>query len=575
MVTRVILMREQVVAAKALRAGIVLLAAVLCARAAFAQPAIALDAEILKIISDRIDVQKQSVGIVVGVLEPAGRRVVTHGVLAKGDSRTLSGDTLFEIGSITKVFTSLLLADAVERHEVALVDPVSKYLPATVKVPERGGRSITLQDLATHTSGLPRMPANFKPADPANPYADYSVEQMYEFLSSYQLTRDVGSQYEYSNLGGGLLGHVLALRAHTDYASLVHDRITALLGMTGTAITLSPDLKSRLAVGHSATLQPVANWDLPTLAGAGALRSTTNDLLTFLAANLGYTKSPLAPAMAAMLAVRRPTGSGDMDIALGWHVLKTHGKEIVWHNGGTAGYRTFIGFDRAARSGIVVLSNAGTVAGPDDIGRHLLDPQLPLLAMAAPAQHTEVKVDPKSYDQYVGRYQLAPSMVMTITREDDRLFAQLTGQPRFEIFPEGEKRFFFKIVDAQLTFEADAQGKAAAAVLHQNGINQRAPRIEGEPVVPKEIVVDPAVLDRYVGRYQLTPAVMLTLSRENSRFYVQLTGQPRLEIFASGEREFFLKVVDAQLTMEVDAQGRASAVTLHQFGRDQRAPRIE
>jgi CubicO group peptidase (beta-lactamase class C family) len=536
---------------------------------------VAPDAEIQRILADRIDAQKQSVGIVVGVIEPTGRRVVAHGRFANGDPRPVGADTVYEIGSITKVFTSLLLADAVQRHEVALTDPVSKFLPDTAKMPERGGRTITLQDLATHTSGLPRMPDNFKPADPANPYADYSVEQLYHFLASYQLARDIGSQYEYSNLGGGLLGHVLALRAHTDYASLVRDRITGPLGMSSTAIALSPEMKSRLAVGHSAALQPVANWDLPTLAGAGALRSTTADLLVFLAANLGYTTSPLAPAMKAMLDVRRPTGTGGLEVALGWHVLTAHGHEIVWHNGGTAGYRTFIGFDRAARSGVVVLSNAGTAAGPDDIGRHLLDPQLPLLALAAPAQHTEVKVDSKLYDNYVGRYQLAPSAILTISREDDHLFAQLTGQPKFEIFPEGEKQFFFKVVDAQLTFETGAQGKATAVVLHQNGVNPRAPRIEGEPVVPKEIAVDPAVLDRYAGRYQLTPAATLTLSRDGATFYAQLTGQPKFELFASGEREFFLKVVDAQLSIEVDQAGRAVAVTLHQFGRDQRAPRIE
>src|SRR5262252_2052615 len=552
---------------------VVLLAA--AARAAVAEPAVAPDAEIRKIIGDRIETQKQSVGIVVGVIEPSGRRVVSSGALAKGDTRPLNGDTLFEIGSITKVFTAMLLADAVERHEVALSDPVSKYLPADVTMPQRGGRAITLQDLATHTSGLPRMPDNFAPADPANPYADYSVEQLYRFLSSYQLTRDIGSKYEYSNLGGGLLGHVLALRAHTDYASLVRERITAPLGMTSTAIALSPELKSRLAVGHSPALQPVANWDLPTLAGAGALRSTTNDLLTFLAANLGYTTSPLAPAMAAMLAVRRPTGTANLQIALGWHILTMHGKEIVWHNGGTAGYRTFIGFDRAARSGVVVLSNAGTAAGPDDIGRHLLDPESALLTLTAPSQHTEIKLDPTLYDQYVGRYQLAPSMLLAVTRDGDHLFAQLTGQPKFEIFAEAEKEFFWKVVDAQLTFETDGTGKAVAAVLHQNGLNQRAARIEGEPVAPKEVILDSAVLDRYAGRYQLTPAATLTLSRDGAKFYVQLTGQPRIEVFASGEREFFLKVVDAQLTMEVDAQGRAAAVTLHQFGRDQRAPRIE
>jgi D-alanyl-D-alanine-carboxypeptidase/D-alanyl-D-alanine-endopeptidase len=280
--------------------------------------------------------------------------------------------------------------------------------------------------------------------------------------------------------------------------------------------------------------------------------------------------------MAAMLAVRRPTGSANLEIALGWHVLKTHGREIVWHNGGTAGYRTFIGFDRAARSGVVVLSNAGTAAGPDDIGRHLLDPESPLLPPAAPpATHTEVAVDAAVLDTYVGRYQIAPAAVLAISKEGTRMFVQLTGQPKVEMFPEGNRKFFLKVVEAQLTFEGDDKGKATAVVLHQNGLDQRARRIEGDPVVAKPITLDAAVLDRYAGRYQLTPTVTLTLSRDGAQFYVQLTGQPKLEIFASGEREFFLKVVDAQLTMEVDAQGRATAVTLHQFGRDQRALRID
>jgi D-alanyl-D-alanine-carboxypeptidase/D-alanyl-D-alanine-endopeptidase len=220
----------------------------------------------------------------------------------------LDGDTVFEIGSVTKVFTSLLLADMVQRGEVALTDPVAKYLPPGIKMPERGGRQITLQDLATHTSGLPRLPPNLAPKDPANPYADYSVEQLYQFLSSYQLTRDIGSQYEYSNLGGGLLGHALARRAGMDYGALVRSRICEPLEMKSTGITLSAGMKARMAVGHDRSLDAVENWDLPALAGAGGLRSTANDLLTFLAANLGYTKSVLAPAMSAMLATRRPYG---------------------------------------------------------------------------------------------------------------------------------------------------------------------------------------------------------------------------------------------------------------------------
>ena len=405
------------------------------------------DSEIRQILVDRIDVQHQSVGIVVGVIGPEGRRVVAYGQLEKGDPRPLNGDTIFEIGSTTKVFTSLLLADMVQRGEVALDDPVAKYLPASVKMPERNGRSITLVDLATHTSGLPRLPTNLKPKDPGNPYADYSVEQLYQFLSSYQLTRDIGSQYEYSNLGGGLLGHVLARRAGMDYEALVRSRICDPLGMNNTRVTLSPEMRARLAAGHNQAMDTVANWDVTTLAGAGALRSSANDLLTFLAANLGYTKSPLAPAMAAMLRVRRPTGRADLEIALGWHIYTTNGKEIVWHNGGTGGYRSFMGFDPKAGIGVVVLSNAFTAGGVDDIGRHLLDASVPL--MKPPKEHKQVAVDPKLFDGYVGNYALAPNFVLAITREGDHLFVQATAQPKFEIFPEDDRDYFLKVVDAQ------------------------------------------------------------------------------------------------------------------------------
>jgi len=446
-----------------------------------AQPAtVPSDAEIREILVDRIDVQKQSVGIVVGVIEPSGRRVVAYGKLAKDDARPLNGDTLYEIGSITKVFTSLLLADAIGRGEVALTDRVGKFLPAKVTVPERGGRSITLEDLATHSSGLPRMPSNFTPKDPANPYADYSFEHMYAFLSGYQLTRDIGAEYEYSNFGAGLLGHALTLRAHaTDYEALVTERIIKPLGMTSTAATLTPALMSRLATGHSPTLQPVPNWDLSALAGAGALRSTTNDLLTFLAAHLGYTQTPLAPAMARMLTVRRPAGTPNLKVALAWHVSTVNGRELIWHNGGTAGYRTWIGFDPIARVGVVALSNSGTPAGVDDIGRHLLDTSLPLLpARAAPQTRTAIASDPQVIERYVGRYQIAPAVIITVTRDGSQLSVQLTGQPKFELFQEKDKEFFLQVVDAQITFETDAQGKATALVLHQGGRDLPAPRVE-------------------------------------------------------------------------------------------------
>ncbi len=451
-----------------------MLATILLTASGAAQPP---DSEIRKILIERIDSFHQGVGIVVGVVDARGRRIVAYGSLDKGDARPLNGDTVFEIGSATKVFTSLLLADMVQRGEVALADPVAKYLPAEVKVPERNGRSITLLDLSTHTSGLPRMPSNFQPKNSANPYADYTVKQLYDFLSGYQLTRDIGSKFEYSNLGGGLLGQALAHRAGMDYESLVQARITGPLGMHSTAIALTPDMKARLAIGHNTNLEATSNWDLPALAGAGALRSTANDMLTFLAANLGYVKSPLAPAMASMLAVRRPTGVGGLgEIGLGWLVAKSSENEIVWHNGGTGGYRSFVGFEPKTGAGVVVLSNTFTTAGVDDIGMHLLDSSVPLLP--APKEHKEITVDAKLFDGYLGQYQLAPNFILTITREGDKLFAQATNQPKFPIFPEGEKAFFLKVVDAQITFETDTTGKAVSLTLHQSGRDMPAKRIQ-------------------------------------------------------------------------------------------------
>jgi CubicO group peptidase (beta-lactamase class C family) len=394
-----------------------------------------------------------------------------------GSQQPLNGQSVFEIGSATKVFTALLLADAVQRGEVALTDPISRYLPADVKVPARGGRQITLEDLVTHTSGLPRLPSNLSPADATNPYADYTVPQLYSFLSSYELPRDIGVRYEYSNLGAGLLGHILARRAGVDYETLVRTRITQPLRMTSTAIGLTAEMKPRLVAGHNAGRVAVPLWDIPTLAGAGALRSSADDLLTFLSAQLGLAPTALSAAATSMLATRRPTGQAGLEIALGWHLLETPGGgEIAWHNGGTGGYRSFIGFDRANRTGVVVLSNMSTAAGADDIGRHLLDAGFPL--MKATAARKAIPVTGELLEGYVGKFELAPSFVIAITRDGSRLFLQATNQPRFELFAETERKFFLKEIDAQVTFEVDEKGRAARLILHQAGANQPAKRIE-------------------------------------------------------------------------------------------------
>jgi len=397
------------------------------------------------------DSGKHGTGIVVGLLDPSGaRRVISVGVDSAG---------VFEIGSITKVFTTSILEDMVERGEVKLDDPVAKFLPRSVRIPTRGDRQITLLDLATQSSGLPRMPANFAPRDPLNPYADYSVPQMYEFLSGYQLTRDIGAEYEYSNLGMGLLGHALALKAGLSYEELVRRRILTPLGMRQTAITLTPAMRAKLAPGHDTEGTTVPNWDLPTLAGAGALRSTASDMLTFLKANIDSTATPLSRTLKHTQAGRRGTNNPALTIGLGWHILARPAGNVVWHNGGTGGYRTFIGFDAARRVGVVVLSNRD--ASVDDVGFHLLDETYPLQPIQP--RRMEVAVDSLVLMRYVGTYELAPSFQVAVTREAARLFVQATGQPRFPIYAESDSTFFLRVVDAQITFSP------TGLVLHQNG----------------------------------------------------------------------------------------------------------
>jgi CubicO group peptidase (beta-lactamase class C family) len=449
---------------------------------------------------------------------------------------------------------------------VALTDPVAKFLSPDVKVPDRGGKKITLLDLATHTSGLPPMPTNITVADGANPYATYTEKQLYEFLSGYQLPRDIGSKYEYSNLGAGVLGNALSRRAGMDYETLLRTRITAPLGMKSTVITLSDALKQRLAPGHDVSGTRVSNWDLGALAGAGAIRSTANDLLEFLAAELGYTKSPLAPAMAAQLVPRRPTGAPVLSIALGWHIFTTPaGNEVVWHNGATGGYRSFVGFEPKKRVGVVVLTNIAT--DMDDLARKILDPSL----AANAAQTQAITVDPKILESYVGRYALTPSFIITIKHNGDLLFAQATGQQKFELAAEDEKNFRTRGLDARITFEKDK------LILHQNGHHQPAKKLAADAPMPKErkeVAIDPAILDRYVGRYALAPTFVIAVTREDNHLYAQATAQPRFELFAEDEHNFFLKVVDAQVTFETDAQGRATRLILHQNG-DHPGKRIE
>jgi len=320
--------------------------------------------------------------------------------------------------------------------------------------------------------------------DPDDPYADYTEALLLQFLAGYELPREIGERADYSNLGVGLLGYLLGRAAGSDYETLLRDRITGPLGMADTAIALSADQQARFAPALDMFVRPVKPWRLSVLAGAGAIRSTANDMLTFAAAALD-PDSPIGPAMRTALSVRRPSGNSRVEQALGWQVVHPEpGREVVQHGGGTGGFRTHLALEPSSGRAVVVLANSAAEPSAMDLAVHLLvgspvapTPPLPA-APPPPVARTEVTLPAAELDRVVGRYQLLPELILTLERRGERLMAQLTGQPAFPIFAEAPLEFFWRVVDAQLRFTADESGKVTGVVLTQNGQQLIGKRVE-------------------------------------------------------------------------------------------------
>lgn len=322
--------------------------------------------------------------MVVGIVADGHRRVVAYGTQAAGDSQPAAADTLFEIGSLTKVFTALLLADAVQRKQLRFDDPADRYLPAGFQTPRHNGRAITLADLVTHTSGLPMFPP--LTGHPLEAIARYGAADLQAWLGGLTLSRAPGSQWAYSNVGYALLGLALANQAKASYEALLDRRILDPLGLRDTTLRPAGTALDRLAAGHSPALAPVPPLDLGLFAPAGALRSTAWDLLGFIEAVLPDSGSPLEAPAQRLLAIRRPAPPIAGDQALGWEVAGGAEPYLV-KDGVTAGQAASIVLDVPRRLGVVVLSNALPVkmkAPPDggvgaaDLARHLVRPALPL-----------------------------------------------------------------------------------------------------------------------------------------------------------------------------------------------------
>ncbi len=331
-------------------------------------------------------------GAVIGIVTE-GRRSVHGFGAADSTGAAPTAQTLFEIGSVTKTFTGLLLADAIERSLVRPDDPLHSFLPDSLAWSTPDGASITLEQLATHRSGLPRLPSNLQAsalANPQNPYANYSARDLHAFLDGYALPRAPGAAYAYSNLGMGLLGHLLARRADTSFAALVQMRIARPLGLADTRIHLAAEQRARFAQGYDEAGRSTPPWHLPALGGAGALRSTAADMLTYVRAHLAASDTTalgralqhaIQPVAEADLGAERFAGTR---IGYGWHLTPRSEATVVWHNGGTGGFSSFVGFSPEAGVGVVILANAAIGAEVTSAGFVLMEALLPAAASAQP-----------------------------------------------------------------------------------------------------------------------------------------------------------------------------------------------
>ncbi len=366
--------------------------------------------------------------------------------------------SIFEIGSITKGFTGILLADMVRKGEVSLDDPVTKYAGPGAKLPA-GAESMTLRDLVTQTSGLPRMPPGFNPSNPRNPYVDFTADSLYDALARTELKER--GRYEYSNFGFMWLSEMLARRAGKPYAVLVKERVLEPLGMKDTAIKLTAEQEARFVTGHGPTYQPVPHWDLAAnLEGVGGLRAPLHDMARLAAALAGRRDTSLKDTIALALEPMRPSQGGN-STGYAWLTTKRT-TPVHWHNGGTGGFHSMIAVNPVTRTAAVVLVDSQTSF--DDLAMHLVDPTVPL-----EKKRTAIATDVETLKQYVGRYELTPTFALEVFIAGTRLMTQATGQPAFEVAREAPDVFFPYAVPAKLRFSRGADGEVDGVTLEQGG----------------------------------------------------------------------------------------------------------
>ena len=525
-----------------------------------ATPALAISNEDVRTaLEQRFKGDRTGACVAAGVID--GGAIATAYYCADPNSqRPYDEHTAFEIGSVTKTMTAALLAELIARGEVALSDPIAKLLPPGTPVPSFNGREITIGDIVTHTSGLPAVPATYRPRDVNNPYAGATERDLLDALAATRLTRAPGSKWEYSNFATIVLSYALAKRSGKDYEALLRERLLVPLGMNETYVGRRPS-QVRLAQGHLPNAMPAVPWDFhPDMAGVGGVRATLPDMLRYLEGQLGTRESAITPALA-----QTQEQVADVDgrrMGMNWILSTRNGHTRMSHGGGTGGYSSFAAFDRAAKRAVVLLSDTAltSIGGLEAFGSRLLDPSI-----SADAPRVVATADARLIDALVGKYRLQGGLGLELRHHGSGLTIQADGQPEFEMGYDSAGDFYPLKFDALLRPKRKADG-TYTFTWFQGGAALEAERTGPSAAVASKWTPTEAQLADYVGSYPLTPSFALRVFATGAKLFVQGTNQRSLE-FASVERDVFVaESVSAEIDFERDAGGKVVSLTLKQRG---------
>lgn len=478
-------------------------------------------------------------------------------------------EMVFEIGSVTKQFTSAAIMLLVEQGKIGLGDDIRKYLP---EFPDKGS-TITVENLLTHTSGLKDYTEDQGWAKLMR--QDLTATEIIAITKDQPLNFPPGTKWLYCNTGYVILGAIIEKVTGASYGDFVQKNIFEPLGMKNTRYATNFGLVANRAYGYSKDGDAIVNAQFLSMSqphAAGALESTVDDLAIWDAAVASGKLLSKASWDRIFTSYKLPNGD-DTHYGYGWLIGQFEGHRVIRHNGGIFGYVSEV--FRLPDDHVYVAMLTNTDASGIDTGYVVT--KIAAAAAGLPYREpTAVTVDPKVLDQYAGVYKIDETNERVVRRDGDHLTTQRTGGELKAAYPSGKDTFFYKESFTRASFTRDASGKVVAMVMDDSGLKQTAARTNKPlPADRAAVIVDPQVLKTYVGVYELAPGFSLTVTSDGPRLFAQATGQPQFELFASAETEFFLKVVDAQITFVKGPDGTLDHLVLHQAGRDMPAKKVK